>query len=382
MTEQIIDKKDKYYVYQSNKLIQSSQNFSLVERRIIYHILSKVNPDSPQRDFEIKVSDFMADFKDIMNEDSVYNQLKEAADKLFLRHIIYKDEDKNETIKIHWFSYQKYQDTQATLNFRFTEEIMPFVFNLRENGPFTKLLFKNFKRLTSVYALRLYELFGFTVYKNNTGMDKKNYVEVTVDDLRFFLDCQNTYPAFKAFKQWVIEPALKEIFSNSLDLYAEAEYIRQGRKIHKIKFHLYKKSDGIDVKTEAKVKEPVIARNLNVPPEEYKLELKKHPNPEDYFNNDDKGLRKKLQNDATVCNFMAGRYEWALENLHRISKYRKELLKAGQEASASGKKKMEKEQDYNNIITKCHEFFKDRFYKDGEDILNNIREKLSKKYSN
>lgn len=327
-----------YLVTQSNALIQSSQQFTLIERRVLYHILSRINPMVQQREFKLSVPDFLQDFDGVMNSDSVYNQLKEASDKLFKRDLTIVNQEKGELERINWFSYQKYQNKQATITFRFSEEIMPFIFELKEKA-FTKMLFNNFKRLNSVHALRLYELLSFSLYSKHT------WKEIDIETLRFYLGCQDTYPEFKIFKRDVIEPALKEIFRNSVDMAVKAEYIKKGRKVIKVKFHLYDKE-----------KDTVLLINADKPIK--RPSLKRHPNPNNYdFNNENTKIQYQLD-----C------FEWALENYKRLTTYENALKAQNKQLSS---KDLELKKRYSSDIAGIyHEFQSNRW---DLELLDNLK---------
>ena len=96
------------------------------------------------------------------------------------------------------------------------------------------MLLENFKSLDSVYSLRLYEL--LCQYQS---MGKR---EITVEDLRFFLDCVDKYTLFKKLKQVVIEPAIEEINAKTNLLIHKVEYKRIGRKIGSIAFEFCDKA--------------------------------------------------------------------------------------------------------------------------------------------
>lgn len=217
-------------VQQSNKLIETSQSLTVIERRLIYHILSRLNPQDKKQSYTVKIEDFANDFPQ-MGKGTIYNQVKDAIEKLWKREIVFIDKDEKVT-KIRWFSSQQYQDKQAFLKISFSNEVMSLIFDLKQQ--YTSMLLENFKNLDSVYSLRLYEL--LCQYKT---IGKR---EITVEDLRFFLDCVETNKEFKFFKLRVIEPAIEEINARTNLLINKVEYKRNGRKINSIKFEFCDKS--------------------------------------------------------------------------------------------------------------------------------------------
>ena len=217
-------------VQQSNALIESSQKLTLVERRLFYYILSKLNPKEPKNTFQLKVEDFANDFPQ-MGNGTIYNQLKDGVQKLFKRDIQLITE-RGTTKVFHILQAQEYKDKEGFLSIKFSEDMMPLIFELKQK--YTSMLLENFKNLDSVYSLRLYEL--LCQYQS---MGKR---EITVEDLRFFLDCVDTNKEFKFFKLRVIEPAIKEINAKTNLLIHKVEYKRIGRKISSIAFEFCDKA--------------------------------------------------------------------------------------------------------------------------------------------
>ncbi|MFW9338860.1 replication initiation protein, partial [Glaesserella parasuis] len=61
------------------------------------------------------------------------------------------------------------------------------------------------------------------------------YREITIEDLKKWLQVEDKYPRFNNFKQWVLEPSIKEINDKS-DLLVDVEQIKRGRSIFALKF--------------------------------------------------------------------------------------------------------------------------------------------------
>lgn len=216
--------KKKLLVQQSNALIESSQKLTLVERRLLYYILSRINPKEPKNTFQLKVEDFADDFPQ-MGKGTIYNQLKDGVQKLFKRDVQLITE-RGSTKIFYMLQAQEYKDKEGFLSVKFSEDMMPLIFELKQK--YTSMLLENFKNLDSVYSLRLYELL---CQYQNTGKR-----EITVEDLRFLLDCVETNKEFKFFKLRVIEPSIKEINEKSNLFIHNIIYNRVGRKINSVTF--------------------------------------------------------------------------------------------------------------------------------------------------
>ena len=297
-------------VQQSNALIETSQSLTVVERRLIYHILSRLNPQSQKQSYTVKVEDFANDFPQ-MNIKHVYNQVKDAIEKLWKREIVFIDENDKVT-KIRWFSSQQYQDKQAFLKVSFSNEVMPLIFELKQK--YTTMLLENFKSLDSVYSLRLYEL--LCQYQS---MGKR---EITVEDLRFFLDCIDKYTLFKKLKQVVIEPAIEEINAKTNLLIHKVEYKRIGRKIGSISFEFCDKAFVQDTTTIETTQPQQRQVKINEEPS-----LKRYPR---IAKNDKSGyIKRNKLNDKEALEYMMEWYKEqhksvfcvACHNLKIISEY-------------------------------------------------------------
>ena len=216
-------------VTQSNDLIKSTQSFTLVERRLIYHILSKINPldKSPSNVFTLRVADFGDSFPQ-MNKALIYNQLKEAVDKLLHQRTIQHLTDRGTTKVFNVLQEYEYKDKEGFLSIKFSDSMMPLIYNLKA---YTSIIFDNLKKLDTVYSLRMYELMLMIYKKNlaNYNFGNKDIRVIEVDDLRFFLNCLNLYSSFKLFKSKVIEPALKEITKKT-----ELDFIFSIKRLGKI----------------------------------------------------------------------------------------------------------------------------------------------------
>lgn len=348
------ENKNNHLVQQSNALIEASHKMSLVERRLMYYVLSKINPQKPQKDYELRVDDFVQDFPG-MAHGGIYTQLKEGVQALYKRDIQLIT-DRGSTKIFRFLQEQEYKDKEGYLRMKFSDSTMPLIFDLKER--FTTMILENFKHLNSVYALKLYEL--LYQYRN------QGWRQVTVEDLRFFFGCVDTYPLFKRFNQMVIEPAIKEI-SEKTDILVQAEYIRTGRFITSIKFTFLDKSsskDIIDVEFEKKkLKEPK------------RPSLKRHPNPKKYFDDE---TEKRDDFDIYNVEYIYARLHWALENYKRLTTYERQLKDYDSKSKLS-QKDAELKADYLNVIADCYQKYHDNkkvianFEQLKESILANLK---------
>ena len=89
------------------------------------------------------------------------------------------------------------------VNIRFATDIYPYLSELEKN--FTKYRLANIVQLTSVYAVRLYELL---ICWLGQGLHNK---EFDIDDFRRLMGVDDKYSQFGQLKDRVITPALEQI---------------------------------------------------------------------------------------------------------------------------------------------------------------------------
>lgn len=319
-------------VQQANALIESSQKMTLIERRVMYHILSKVNPMKPDKNFELKVEDFLEDF-DRVGQKNVYNQLKEAVQKLFTRSV-QQITERGSTRIFHVLQEQEYQDNQGFLKLIFSDAMMPLIFELKSK--YTTINFDHLKQLNSIHSLRIYEL--LCQYENLCERT------ISVEDLRFFLDCENSYVEFKEFKRSVIEVAIKEI-NKKTNMFVDVEYIRSGRKINKIKFNFSNNKQLTILATTNSAKttaDAVVAKNRKLPAQP---SMKRHPNPKNEKYKDNEG--------HLTAQFYIDSFAWAVENINRINKYELKL-KDFDEGISMSQKLIDNKKNYIEKITSLY----------------------------
>lgn len=334
--------KNNHLVQQSNSLIETSQKMTLIERRLIYHVLSRINPQKPQQEYVLKVSDFAQDFPQ-MDSAHVYGQLKNAVNALYKRDVQLIT-DRGSTKIFHIIQEQEYKDNEGYLRMKFSDSTMPLIFELKEK--YTTMILENFKTLDSAYSLKLYEL--FCQYR---AVGER---EIKVKDLRFFLGCEETYPDFKIFNQMLLKPAIKEICEKT-DLIVNLETIKTGRSVSGIKFRFTEKTSDDIIDADFKVK-PL--RAPKIPP------LKRHPNPknEKYFLEDGEKDYEKFCTDS---------FEWAIENYKRITTYREKLKELGLNLSD---KEEERLKQYTAKMAEVYKTFKMNNW--NTNILDNLKNSI------
>lgn len=235
------DKSDGNLVVKSNRLVEASYKLSMVEQQIILYAICKsreeqkgLTSDTP---VVIKAAEFAAMFN--MNEKSVYAQLKTAITSLYGRSVgircIDNDSGKTMVIDHRWISRKAYIDGAGRVQIIFASDIIPYITRLGETGEFTSYRLKYISKMSSVHAVRLYEL--LIQYKTIGRRD------FGLDELRAMLCLTTEYASIKDFKKYVIDIAIEQINAHT-DMKVSYEQKKSGRVITNLIFAIQMKPKG------------------------------------------------------------------------------------------------------------------------------------------
>jgi len=212
------------WIYQSNKLIEASHSFTVLEQKLIRLLASMIKKD----DIELKEYQFKAvELSKILSihEKSIYRELDKVTDKLMLRVIKVKNNEAEKFKKYHLIKNANFEN--GILSMKIDEEMKDFYIELKQ---YTKYQLKNILQFKSTYSFRLYELLK--------QYEKIGNREIGIDNLRTVLDInEDQYPKYSNLKQKVIKVAIDEININT-DLYIEYEELKESRKVISIKFYI------------------------------------------------------------------------------------------------------------------------------------------------
>lgn len=223
-------------VKKSNSLNEAHYFLTVAEYRILHMAFSTlaecdVNPEFFRNvRFTIRARDYMELYG--VDRATAYQALREASERLFDRYFTYDElVDKNlmlyERIKSRWVTKIGYQDNQAYITFFLSDDVLSMVGNLKEQ--YTYLNLHKLANLTSIYAIRLYEMLM-------QWRKTKVVPVIELEELRLRLGiAENEYPAMKDFKKRVLDKGLEQI-NEFTDITTSYEQIKDGRKITGFKF--------------------------------------------------------------------------------------------------------------------------------------------------
>lgn len=217
----------------SNWLIDSRQEFSLIEKKIIYCVINQLQVSlQPQEDlfgdkyFKIPVSEF--------GEDYSFWKLREAINKLTTRSVTGSDENKKYAVSMSPIPWAELKD--GVLQVKLQKEAVPYFIDLKLKG-YTAYQFKVAMSLGSTYSQRLFELLS--------RWKDKGVWYVTIEQFKFLMgiDKEKSYNGPYAngkIKQAILTPAQEEL-AEKTDMEFDYEFKKEGRKFVAITFRILTK---------------------------------------------------------------------------------------------------------------------------------------------
>lgn len=223
-------------VIKSNNFVEASYKLTLDEMRVLLLTLGVLDPDKPKREFEFTVADFASRFG--VDEKIAYQQVSKAIDKLGGRWAVIEKTKKVER-KVTFLTEQAYFKGEGRFQIILHEKLMPYISKLK--GRFTRYNLDYVVNFSGFHSIRLYELMA----QYRIGGER----EISLTDLKDWLQISDKYDRYNNFNQRVLTPAITEINEKS-DLKVIYEQIKRGRRIVALKFTIQTKKNVI--KTEQK----------------------------------------------------------------------------------------------------------------------------------
>lgn len=197
-------------VCKANKVIEAGYRLSLNEQRLILACVGQIDSTkslSITDRFELTAKEFSKLYGVI--EGKAYQTLKEIAEQLFERYVIIDNPDPDEPTlkytKTRWVASIDYIPEKGKIVVYFAARLLPYLSLLK--GQFTQYKLEHISKMTSIYAIRLYELL---MQWQNVG---KREVELAWLRQQFELD--ESYSRMNNFKARVLDPAIKDINTHS-----------------------------------------------------------------------------------------------------------------------------------------------------------------------
>ena len=216
----------KNLIVKHNDFIEAKYNLTLTELKIIAKLYSMIKKDDDDfKVYKFTANELMEDLK--LNNN--YDDLKEAIRKLLTRLIIIRTEQA--VLATTFLSSAEYFKN-TTIELSFDKKLKPYLLQLKNN--FTMYQFENVIALSSVYAIRIYELC------KQYQKIKERIIEI--EDLKEILEIKKKYKKYNDFKKYVLEIAKREI-NEKTDINISFEEIKTGRKVSAIRFLISAKKE-------------------------------------------------------------------------------------------------------------------------------------------
>ena len=227
-------------IVKDNALIQASYTLDTVEQRLILLAIAEARQTghgiTENSLLVVHASSYINTFN--VEKHTAYTVLRDASKSLFDRYVTYHDVNpktgKDRSFHCRWVDKIGYEAQSGIVFLRFTQDIVPLITRLEEN--FTKYELEQVSRLTSSYAIRLYELliqwrsagktpvFDLSIFRQQLGVEP------------------HQYKTMSNFKTYVLDFALNQI-NELTDIIAKYEQHKKGRTISGFSFTFRQKKD-------------------------------------------------------------------------------------------------------------------------------------------
>lgn len=208
-------------VVKANALVMGQIDWTLWEYRVfISHVAQLKKDDRTFEDIAVSIRE-LADAAGVKSK-SLYERGKKIAERLTDKKIRVEDRLENGSRRysaVNVYSSCQYLEDGGVIKGRFTEEMRPYLLQLKER--FTRYARGYALPLRSIYSMRFYEILKSYEYREHFRM--------TIDQLRTVFNLQDKYERFADLRRRVIDRAQEELGESDADVTFEYEVVRDGR---------------------------------------------------------------------------------------------------------------------------------------------------------
>lgn len=209
-----------YVVTKSNALIEMPLNLDLQESRVIYTLISLIQPDD--EDFKthfVKVKEF-ADILDLQ-EKNFYKKIREVVTGLQRKTLVIRENNGESDLVVNWLSASRYHHRKGLVELEFSPQLKPYLLKLKKD--FTRYKLANVLVLKSKYSIRMYELL-----KRYLNFGKRRF---TLEQLRNLLEIDpGKLTHYGHLKQRVLLKTQEEL-AEKTDISFDFEETKVGHKV-------------------------------------------------------------------------------------------------------------------------------------------------------
>ena len=226
-------------IIQPNAITTAKYDYSVTEKRIIYHIIKNVQEKMSKGMDETLFGDLVLSIpiSELVSHENyrrVQDGLISLRKKSFLIITDIDPTGKGEHgwLDVGFINYSKYDRNSGLVKFQVSGELMPYLLELAKG--FTSYSLMVALSLKSEYSQRFYE---FCSRFKDTGV-----WNISVQDLKDMLNLSDKYPFFANFKDRVLEIAKKELKSlydkGECDLWFSYTEHKTGKKVTDLRFKI------------------------------------------------------------------------------------------------------------------------------------------------
>ena len=216
-------------VVKANRLVEAQFRVTLAEQRLLLCVLTQINsyPGAPlpvTAETRIEVDVALLSTLFLLPKKQAYALLKDAVDKLKERWLVIDAPDPDTGLKqtrCRWVHTIDYYDDEGKVGLYLAPKVIPFLSQLASE--FTSYRIRHVAKMTSVYAIRIYELL--------LQWREEGRREISLAWLKARLQLQEgEYERIDVFRKRVIEPAVEQINAVS-NLRVEYSCVKRGRTV-------------------------------------------------------------------------------------------------------------------------------------------------------
>lgn len=234
-------------VTQSNALALSSQEMSLLEKRLLAIGIARLDASDPDLRVRLFVNEFNSVFD--VSTNANYERLREGT-KALMSRVVHIEQPDGGWEMFQWVNYARYVSSKSGsegsyIDMEFSQKLAPYIHQLSKN--FNSYTLEKISQMQSFYSVRIFE-----ILHHDSFAGKKSRLEYDLDDLKFRLRLKyeekrrqiDRYPNFKDFRVRVLEQAQRDCETHT-DLLFSFEGVRRGRRIATVIFDIKRKAQPI-----------------------------------------------------------------------------------------------------------------------------------------
>lgn len=219
-----MNKSKKDLVVKDNALINASYYLSLTEQRLILLAIIQARAEkmTSSNEFKVKVSSYINAYG--VADATAYEAIQKATETLRTRYFTFERvvDGEPERVVSNWVQSIAYAENSSYIKIKFTDDVMPLITKLEKH--FTSYQLEQVKDLSSIYAIRLYELM---MQWRSSGQTQ----QIPIDELRYKLGIEpDQYQKMSNFKDKVLDVAIDQINEHT-DIKASYDQHKEGRSI-------------------------------------------------------------------------------------------------------------------------------------------------------